>query len=65
VVDTSAYPGPTTFAAHAERVREAHEPVEFAVPVEIDGEIRDSPMRGAVGKSEILEQVRAACETFN
>jgi fido (protein-threonine AMPylation protein) len=55
----------TTFAAHAGRVREDHEPVEFSVPVEIDGETRDSPMRGALGKLAIVDQVRVACETFN
>jgi fido (protein-threonine AMPylation protein) len=55
----------TTFAAHAGRVREDHEPVEFAIPLEIGGEMRDSPVRGALGKSVIVERLHAACETFN
>jgi hypothetical protein len=36
----------TTFESHAGRVREDHESVEFGVPVEIRGEMRDWPVRG-------------------
>jgi fido (protein-threonine AMPylation protein) len=55
----------TTFESHAGRVREDHESVEFAVPVEIDGDMRDSPVRGTMGRSAILEDLSTACEAFN
>jgi hypothetical protein len=48
----------TTFESHAGRVREDHESVEFGVPVEIDGEMHDLPMRGTVGRSAIVEALR-------
>jgi fido (protein-threonine AMPylation protein) len=55
----------TMFESHAGRVREDHESVEFAVPVGIDGEMRDRPVRGTIGRSAILEDLSAACEAFN
>jgi fido (protein-threonine AMPylation protein) len=55
----------TTFESHAGRVREDHESVEFAVPVEIDGEMRDLPVRGTMGRSAILKDLSTACEAFN
>ncbi len=55
----------TTFESHAGRVREDHESVEFGVPVEIGGEMRDWPLRGTTGRFAILEELRTACEEFN
>jgi hypothetical protein len=46
-------------------LREDHELVEFGVPVEIGGEMRDWPVRGTVGRSAILEDLSTACEAFN
>jgi fido (protein-threonine AMPylation protein) len=55
----------TTFESHAGRVREDHESVEFGVPIEIGGEVRDWPVRGTIGRSAILEDLNTACEAFN
>jgi fido (protein-threonine AMPylation protein) len=55
----------TTFESDAGRVREDHESVEFAVPVETGGEMRDWPVRGTMGRSAIIEDLGAACEAFN
>lgn len=55
----------TTFESHAGRVREDHESVEFGVPVEIGGEMRDWPILGTVCRSAILEDLSTACEAFN
>jgi fido (protein-threonine AMPylation protein) len=55
----------TTFGDDAGRVREDYEPVEFGVPIEVNGEPRDTPIRGTLGRSAIFEELRVACEIFN
>jgi hypothetical protein len=55
----------TTFPVDAGRVREDHEPVQFAVPIEVGGDIRDIAQRGVLGHAAILASVEAACAAFN
>jgi hypothetical protein len=55
----------STFPREAGHIRADHEPAEFAIPIEIDGETVSTPMHGALPHSEILTRLRGACETFN
>ena len=55
----------TTFERDAGRVRADDEPVEFGVPIEVDHELRDLPIRGTLGHSAIMRELHLACETFN
>jgi fido (protein-threonine AMPylation protein) len=55
----------TTFKSDAGRVREDYEHARFGIPIEIDGELIRSAMRGVLPKSAILTRLHAACETFN
>lgn len=55
----------TTFELDAGRIRSDLEPIAFSVPIEIDGEMHDVPMKGTQGRSLIVEELRAACEEFN
>jgi fido (protein-threonine AMPylation protein) len=55
----------TTFKRDAGRVRADDEPVEFGVPVWLDGELRELPVRGTLGRNTIMRELRLACETFN
>jgi fido (protein-threonine AMPylation protein) len=55
----------TTFKPDAGRVREDYEHAGFGIPIEIDGELIASAMRGVLPKSAILARLHAACETFN
>ncbi len=55
----------STFPREAGHIRADHEPAEFAIPIEIDGETVTTPMHGALPHSEILTRLRGACETFN
>jgi fido (protein-threonine AMPylation protein) len=55
----------TTFERDAGRVRGDDEPVDFSVPVQIGDELRDSLIRGTLGRSAIMRELRFACEAFN
>lgn len=55
----------TTFEHDAGRVRADDEPVEFGVPIETDDELHDLPIRGTIGRSAIVHELRLACEAFN
>jgi fido (protein-threonine AMPylation protein) len=55
----------TTFERDAGRVRADDEPVQFGVPIEADHELRDLPIRGTLGRSAIMHELRLACEAFN
>lgn len=55
----------TTFERDAGRVRTDAEPVEFGVPMRIGEELRDVPVRGTLGRTTIMHQLRLACEAFN
>ncbi|HEY5193143.1 MAG TPA: Fic family protein [Solirubrobacteraceae bacterium] len=55
----------TTFERDAGRVRADDEPVEFGVPLRIDDELRDAPVRGTLGRTAIMHELRQACETFD
>jgi len=55
----------TTFERDAGRVRADDEPVEFGVPLQMDDELRDVPVRGTLGRIAIMQELRLACETFN
>jgi hypothetical protein len=53
----------TTFPRDAGRVRDDHEPVSFGVPLEFEGEMRNSPIHGVLPRSAILERLSVACAT--
>jgi hypothetical protein len=55
----------TTFARDAGRVRADDEPVEFGVPMPTGDESCDLPIRGTLGRSAIMHELRLACEAFN
>jgi fido (protein-threonine AMPylation protein) len=55
----------TTFESYAGRVREDYEDARFGIPIEIDGELTGSAMRGVLPKSAILARLHDACEMFN
>jgi fido (protein-threonine AMPylation protein) len=55
----------TTFKLDAGRVREDYEHAGFGIPIEIDGELIASAMRGVLPRTAILARLRTACETFN
>ncbi len=55
----------STFPREAGYIRSDHEPAEFAIPIDIDGETVTTPMHGTLPHSEILTRLRGACETYN
>jgi len=55
----------STFPRDAGRIREDHEPAEFAIPIEINGESVTTPMHGVLPHSEIVTRLSAACATYN
>ena len=50
----------STFPRDAGRIREDHEPAEFAIPIEINGESVTTPMHGVLPHSEIVTRLSAA-----
>lgn len=55
----------TTFERDAGRVRADDEPVEFGVPMQAGDELRDVPVRGTLGRSAIMNELRSVCGAFN